>query len=254
MEEIQQKIFSYLQAKRIFVCGDIHGDFGGLVSRVCQSYSFTDTLVIVAGDCGFGFEKFNYYVNTYNRFAGKLRKANNWIVFVRGNHDDSEYFSAEKIHFTRFRCVPDYSVIQACDHNILCVGGAVSIDRMKRIRRDESRIHQETALYWKDEMPVFSPEAIEALKAPIDTVVSHTCPSFCFPTTKDGVAYWMEDDRALEADLGVERQTIDKIYGKLKAEGHPLKKWFYGHYHQFSRQDICDVQFRLLDCMDMEAV
>ena len=125
---------------------------------------------------------------------------------------------------------------------------------MKRIRRDESRIHQETALYWKDEMPVFSPEAIEALKAPIDTVVSHTCPSFCFPTTKDGVAYWMEDDRALEADLGVERQTIDKIYGKLKAEGHPLKKWFYGHYHQFSRQDICDVQFRLLDCMDMEAV
>ena len=37
--------------------------------------------VVVCGD--------NYYTTLYNRFAGRLSKANNWVVFVRGNYDDS---------------------------------------------------------------------------------------------------------------------------------------------------------------------
>ena len=70
-------------------------------------------MVIVAGDCGFGFERPNHYINLYNGLAGRLKKANNWIVFVRGNHDDPSYFQEEKICYERLRCVPDYSVIQA---------------------------------------------------------------------------------------------------------------------------------------------
>ena len=142
------KIFEYNEAKQVVVCGDIHGAFETMVFKTCVQYGMTDTLVIVAGDCGFGLERPNHYINLYNGLAGRLKKANNWIVFVRGNHDDPSYFQEEKICYERFRCVPDYSVIQACGLDILCVGGGVSIDRLARQREDARYIRKETASYW----------------------------------------------------------------------------------------------------------
>ena len=47
----------YPEAKSVVVSGDIHGDFNELVYKLCIQYQMTDTLLIVAGDCGFGFEK-----------------------------------------------------------------------------------------------------------------------------------------------------------------------------------------------------
>lgn len=44
-------------AKHIVISGDIHGDFNTLVHKLCVQYKMQDTLLIVAGDCGFGFEK-----------------------------------------------------------------------------------------------------------------------------------------------------------------------------------------------------
>jgi len=48
---------SFPEAKTIIVSGDIHGDFNQLVFKLCIQYQLTDTLLIVAGDCGFGFGK-----------------------------------------------------------------------------------------------------------------------------------------------------------------------------------------------------
>ena len=48
------KIFEYNEAKQVVVCGDIHGAFETMVFKTCVQYGMTDTLVIVAGDCGFG--------------------------------------------------------------------------------------------------------------------------------------------------------------------------------------------------------
>ena len=75
-------------------------------------------MLIVAGDCGFGFEKKEYYEQMVRRNAKRMNQANNWIVFVRGNHDNPAYF--------------DGAILQACNHTILCVGGAISIDRIYR--------------------------------------------------------------------------------------------------------------------------
>lgn len=40
----------------LIVCGDIHGEFKTLVYTLGQKH-ISDAVVIVAGDCGFGFEK-----------------------------------------------------------------------------------------------------------------------------------------------------------------------------------------------------
>ena len=45
------------EAKSIVVSGDIHGEFTKLVYKCCEQYGMRDTLMIVAGDCGFGFEQ-----------------------------------------------------------------------------------------------------------------------------------------------------------------------------------------------------
>ena len=99
-------------------------NFNQLVFKLCIQYQLTDTLLIVAGDCGFGFEKKEYYEQIVRRNAKRMNQANNWIVFVRGNHDNPAYFDGAMLNFKRFVAVPDYSILQVCNHTILCVGGS----------------------------------------------------------------------------------------------------------------------------------
>ena len=58
------KIFTlaFPDAKNIIVSGDIHGDYNHLIFKLCSQYQMRDTVLIVAGDCGFGFEKKESFV------------------------------------------------------------------------------------------------------------------------------------------------------------------------------------------------
>ncbi|MBR6269483.1 MAG: metallophosphatase family protein [Bacteroidales bacterium] len=231
------KIFNYPDVKTILVCGDIHGNFEGIVHKLCVDYDCMDTLLIVAGDCGFGFKKPEYYEQIYSRVAGMLRKANNSVAFIRGNHDDPSYFAEEKVHHQRWRCVPDYSVIRAWAYNILCIGGATSVDRKER-QEMNARMRQrgqfQTAAWWPDEVPVFLPEVIDSIfeNFQIDTVVTHTAPSFCETAGWKSTCLkpWATNDPALLEDVDKERATMDKIYERI-AVRHWVRRWFYGHFH-----------------------
>lgn len=242
--------FEYNEAKSVVVCGDIHGDFHTLVYRMCIQYQMTETLLIVAGDCGFGFDKLGYYEQVYNKDAGRLRKANNWIAFVRGNHDNPAYFNEERIAYKRWRTIPDYSVISACGHHILCIGGAVSIDRDYRKREQAGRGLVQTGYYWPDEMPVFSKEAIDSLSLPIDTIVTHTAPSFCEKQDHASLNEWAEKDPSLLGDVAAERKTMDLIYEYLKELHIPVQNWIYGHFHESWTSFIEDIRFKMLDIME----
>ena len=252
-------LFKYPYAKQVLVSGDIHGDFKDVVFKLCVQYGLKDTLLIVAGDCGFGFKKTGYYKMVYIQVAGRLRKANNWVVFVRGNHDEPSYFTEEKVSHERWRCVPDYSIIQACGHDILCVGGAVSIDRY--VRKEENARQRErgdahTAVWWQDEAPVFSPEKIDAIPEDIriDTVVTHTAPTFCELQGKQGLKSWAVRDPALIQDVEIERQTIDEIFQYLRLHDHPVKRWYYGHFHQSWSGRREGVMFSMLDIEEFKEI
>lgn len=219
----------------------------------------TDTLLIIAGDCGFGFENFGYYENMYNKNKRRLNKHNNHVLFVRGNHDNPYYFNECAFNHKRMKTIPDYSIITACGHTILCVGGGVSIDRLSRIetmkrhfmKRD---IPLSKGLYWEDELPVFRPDIIEEIttKYDVDTVVTHTCPSFCEPLSKDGVRDWILQDPQLSDDMTTERDVMTKIYDELTLYGHPLTNWIYGHFHRSWHMPYDDVMFSMLDIEELK--
>ena len=67
MNSRKYNIYQFPECKDIVVSGDIHGDFNLLVNKICVQYQMQNTLVIVAGDCGFGFDKRGYYDNMVKR-------------------------------------------------------------------------------------------------------------------------------------------------------------------------------------------
>ena len=253
------RTYTFPDAKQVIVSGDIHGDFKTLMYKLCIQCGCTDTLLIVAGDCGFGFNLPGYYEQIYNTVAGRLRKANNWVVFVRGNHDNPAYFSEERVSYKRWRCVPDYSVIQACGHNILCVGGAVSIDRERRWDQN-ARLrqlgHLQVAAWWEDEVPVFDPDAIDFLpvETQIDTVVSHTAPSFCQFKEHAFIHSWAAYDPHLLDDVATERKTMDQIHKQLLFDEHPVRQWFYGHFHHSWCGVIDGIHYTMLNIMEFKEI
>lgn len=250
--------YDFQDAKGIVVSGDIHGEFNELVYKCCIQYKMTDTLIIVAGDCGFGFEQQGYYENVYNRNRERLSKSNNWVLFVRGNHDNPYYFNEYPIKHRRWMTIPDYAVVRACGHHILCVGGAISVDRSYRISdlhyhptKQDDPLSRST--YWINEYPVFSVEKVDSISeaCAIDTVVTHTAPSFCELTSKSSMANWAIRDEDLIAHVKYERQVMDKLLNYLKTKHHPLRYWFYGHFHQSWHQEIDGVQYNMLDIMEL---
>lgn len=254
---------SFPEAKGLVISGDVHGDFNQLVFKLCVQYRMRDTLLIVAGDCGFGFEKRESYENMVKRNDKRMNESNNWIVFVRGNHDNPAYFDGRTFKHQRFVAVPDYTIIQACSHTILCVGGAISIDRQCRMdacqgRRKYPAIEAVTIdnlaknVYWKNEAPLYDEKKMEVIcsRFSIDSVITHTAPSFCELFTKENLHDWIQADAALLGDVEVERITMDKLYERLVRDHHPISHWFYGHFHQSWHSSIDGILFRMLDIME----
>lgn len=248
------RLFDYPEAKCVVVSGDIHGDFHTLTFKMCNQYQMTDTLLIVAGDCGFGFNMPGYYDQVYRKDVIKLRKANNWIAFVRGNHDNPAYFNEERIVNKRWKTIPDYAIITACGHNILCVGGGISIDREQRKKQQARHSLANTGYYWKDEAPVFSKEIVDELPLQIDTIVTHSAPSFCEKQNKNFLNDWAEWDETLLDDIKEERETLNRLHDYLLEKGHPLKEWYYGHFHESWTGYFNEVKYKMLDIMEFAQI
>ena len=256
--EMDEFVYEFTKAKGIVVCGDIHGDFTQLVFKCCDQYGMTDTLIIVAGDCGFGFERPGYYENIYTKCNKKLSKANNWLLFIRGNHDNPAYFNLQPIKHRRWMTLPDYSIVKACGHTILCVGGATSIDRLLRITAKYYHLPNPKEplapnVYWNDEQPYFDKTRLDTINESyaIDTVITHTSPSFCELSSHQGLESWAEHDNTLMFDVQYERKVMDDIQAYLYMKNHPLRYWYYGHFHQSWHAEIDGVQYNMLDCMEL---
>ena len=199
---------------------------------------FSKSIIIVAGDCGFGFNKVQYYIDTFKKMNELLKLNSTTLFFVRGNHDDPSYFNENKLNFSNIICVEDYSVILTKNHSTLCVGGAISVDRIWR-KAQESRINRFSKnnmkkLYWENEQVIYDENALKEIidsGIKIDSVVTHSSPSNMFPTDKFSTKTWLKIDKNLKEDTLTERNNLLKIYNFLKEEKQKINFWVYGHFH-----------------------
>lgn len=253
-----------------YAVGDIHGEYETLLYHLKWA-QLKNSVVICAGDCGMGFSSVEGTKQHLAKLRNYCNKNNVHVFFVRGNHDDPKYYSQKLINYPNVKCIPDYTVITkmvngVVEDNILCVGGATSIDRNHRLKGmyedklkylkyhplatyEEADTHVRQT-YWGDERPVFCPEKLDEIKEngiEITVVCTHTCPSFCVPLTKDGIEGWLEADPTLNECITQERATMDSIHEKLNADGHHVRKWMYGHYHFHASEVIDGILYTLLD-------
>jgi hypothetical protein len=199
-------------------------------------------------------------------FSEFLAERNIHLWVIRGNHDNPAYFKGDHVNWlTNIHFIKDYTVLQHLKYNILCVGGAISIDRMDSIVKQSMPFNYTTdnqvkvLEYWDDEEFVFKRDLVDEIVQyfPIDKVVTHTAPTYFAPYGFNGfVNRYAAKDTQLLTDLTVERQEVNKLYDTLiKSHNQPVDKWLYGHFHSTKKYRYEDVEVRLLgieDTLDIE--
>lgn len=248
---------------QLYFMGDIHGEFDTCVFKI--NSNLKNSLTIVCGDISLGFNKDEYYYLTFKKLNLKLKKENNHLCFVRGNHDCPEEFNDPIVSkkwnkYSNIHVIPDYTIIEVYETdflhtaNILCVGGATSIDRLYRLAQEKQRFGKKT--YWSNELPFIDEEKLKEINQEynnnIQIICTHTCPSFSYPQTKDGILSWMIQDSTLESTLDKERGIMDILFWTLKDGGqNSIEKWVYGHYHNHHKEIHHNIEFLLCDCLEL---
>lgn len=221
-----------IKTKGLLVVGDIHGDFPELVWNVTERLGITDTTVILAGDCGIGFD--NSLESTYDRkLKGRLSESRITLLCVRGNHDDPKYFKeGELIDLPHLKTIPDYTHLTWGDRKICVIGGGVSVDR-------EWRLSQKKTCWWPDER---IERTSELLLGHEDIVVSHMAPLCIGPVSirGEGVSHevWSANVTDREYLTTVLKETRPNL-------------WIFGHYHKSTSGDFEDCLWRGLDIQEI---
>lgn len=118
--------------KTLYLTADLHGSLE-LIKYYVNYHHLKDTCIIICGDVGLGFQPKweRHMIELINK---KLILSNCYVVGLRGNHSNPSCFQDTSIvkengNPRNWINVPDYTVINVCNKNILCVGGGCSIDR-----------------------------------------------------------------------------------------------------------------------------
>ena len=241
---------------RILYLGDIHGNFN-LIHHYVKMYDIKDAHIIQVGDFGVGFNTFEKEKRMLEMYHTLLVKNNVKVWAIRGNHDYKPYFDNDPFGLTNIKLIPDYTVLNLGEKNILCVGGAVSVDRMWRYtKKQRCGIFEDTKIgverWWPDELFVLDRDKIKDLKD-INIVVTHTCPDYCPPDNSFGFGPFVEGiirqtgDIELKTDLILERNQVTELFHLLRLNGNNIEHNYYGHFHKKDDITMYGTKHRLLD-------
>lgn len=229
-----------LDTRRLFFCGDIHGELSTLVWEITNKYEITNADVIILGDFGVGFD--NGMDNLYTENAKKLEKADVTIWSIRGNHDDPKYFEDSKYSYPRLKFIKDYEILNLDGYTILPIGGAHSVDITYRLEENAKleRKGSEKRVWWEGE----SVKKIELSKLPtkVDIIISHTA-----PLTFDPIATrWSECPEGQYERILEERRYLDQVLNNVTTS-----YWYYGHYHESYSGYYSNVSWRCLNINEL---
>jgi predicted phosphodiesterase len=241
--------------ERILYLSDIHGNFG-LIGQYVKLYGIKDAHIIQVGDFGVGFARFEKEQRALEMIHHQLVKNNVHVWAIRGNHDYKPYFDNDPFGFTNIHLVADYTVLNLADKNILCIGGAVSVDRMwRKTKKQKQGILEDYTLgvesWWEDEIFILDRDKLGEMKD-INIVVTHTAPHYCEPDNTFGFGPFVEGiiretgDTGLRTDLLYERQQVTDAFNIIKMN-NDIEFAYYGHFHRASVMTMYGTKHRLLN-------
>lgn len=240
---------------RVLYLGDIHGNFN-VIHQYVKMYDIKNAHIIQVGDFGVGFSTFEKEKRMLEMYHTQLVKNNVHVWAIRGNHDYKPYFDKDPFEFTNIHLIPDYTVLNLNNKNILCVGGAVSVDREYRYTKAQKNKTYTTPTlgvesWWPDELFVLDIDKVKDLKD-INIVVTHTAPHYCPPDNTFGFGPFVDNiirdtgDNQLKTDLLVERNQVTELFHILKMSGNNVENAYYGHFHKSDTINMYGTQHRLL--------
>lgn len=240
---------------RLMMLGDLHGNFN-LINQYLKRFDIKDAYIIQVGDFGVGFNSLLKEKRTLEFVHTVLVKRNVILYAIRGNHDYKPYFDSDPFGFTNIKLVKDYTVlnldVEGTIKNILCIGGAVSVDRMmnktkKQIAGDfDTKGMNES--WWPDEVFVWKDELLKDLRN-INIIISHTAPDYCIPDNSNGfgpfVNSFMSNDPELKLDLMNERRLMTLTFQTIQMY-NDITHHYYGHFHRNDLITMNGVKHRVL--------
>lgn len=218
--KFNDKTYDYL-----LFCGDIHSVID-VIPNYLKNMELTNCAVFQVGDFGVGFDNKHKENRRMMYLNNRMKVYNSDLYVVRGNHDNPKYFDGT-YNMSNLFLVKDYTVVEINFWNVLCIGGAISVDRTERKGYwDKRKTHD----YWVDEPVVFDEDMLNDFRG-IDMVVTHSAPNFCYPLSKGGIEKWLLKDNELNNDVLVERHNLAMIY-EILSKNNKIYDWYYGHFHK----------------------
>ena len=203
----------------IFITGDTHGDidYKKLLSLKEKNLSYDDYLII-CGDAGICWSPqiLEYHLNLY-------RDIGCTILFIDGNHENFEMlnsFPLVEFHNALMHQIDKHifhilrgEILVLENISFLCVGGAVSIDKMYRTPYIS---------WWPEEEITYHDidnalSNLEKVNNNVDYVITHCCDTHTVIK-----AFGFRRDACTD-----QLTFIDKVV--------EYKHWYFGHYH-FDRE------------------
>jgi len=216
--------------KPIFYVGDHHGDWSQLFWFI-NRLKIKNCYLISVGDSGIGFKPQKEQLSDIKLLNKKFKKLDIVFMSIRGNHDNPSYYNGDgRIELSNFELIEDYTVIEHNGKLIQFIGGATSIDRSMR---------KEGISYWSGEGLNFNKDKLQK----VDTLITHTAPSWCFPQRFNKMVYdWAQDDEYLLEELTLEREVMGEIFKVCQPSLH-----LYGHFHSSWNEEVNGCKHRLLN-------
>jgi DNA repair exonuclease SbcCD nuclease subunit len=236
--------------KHLAFSGDWHGKWNKAISKI-KELDIRDCAIVQVGDFGAGFDHPKKFEGSMKMLNSTLKPRNLEVFAIRGNHDDPAYFDGRR--YGNVTLLSDYTVLthEHTQKHILCVGGAISLDRLPNpdvvdYRGRPWKGRKEGANYWKDESFVLRNELVPSHQ--VDVVATHSAPDFCYPIFKSKLDNWAKHDATLKEDVELERSQL----AELRKITSP-SAWYYGHYHESKFEYLDDgTKYVLLDELEFK--
>lgn len=210
---------------RIALAGDWHMNESWPARAVHHAHEQGADRIVHVGDFGYLF---------YPRFLRPLNRAledtDTDLLFIDGNHDDHRYLkrlptwkNGLKQVAPRIWYVPRGTRWEWDGIRFLALGGAHSVDRIRRLRDGDA--------WWPEERITAEQAAAAIAGGPADVMVTHDCPAGVdIPNLADNADWFPYQEIATaEEHRRLLRTVVDAV--------RPASLW-HGHYHRFYSQRV----------------